>query len=268
MKQYTQIFRTTLLAVCVGLCLASCEKDYDTPDRADRVRLETNSTIKELKALYNGTPTIVTDDVVVWGVVTSTDQYGSNYRILCIQDDTAGLEIKLGARYSYTTYQPGDTIYVKAQGLCLGAYRSYVTLGVEPAADSSYENDYLDTDFTISRSIFRGYSGPEVTPIVLSSASDLSNSLLSMRVTIKDAVYSNGDVSTWAYDKDNNPTTYTATSQYFYLGSTSVQVRTSIYASFALDPVPAVGEAVDITGTLTVYNTSYQMVLNNSTDVK
>lgn len=268
MKQYRQIFRKGLLAACVGLCLASCEKDYDTPDRVDRVRLETNSTIKELKALYKGSPTIVTDNLVVWGVVTSTDQYGNNYRILCIQDDTAGLEIKLGARYSYTTFHPGDTIYMKAQGLCLGAYHNYVTIGVEPAEGSSYENDFLDTDFKISRTIFRGYSGPEVTPVVVSNPSDLSSSLLSMRVTIKNALYSNGDVSTWAYDKDNNPTTYTATSQYFNLGSTSIQVRTSIYATFALNPVPAVGEAVDITGTLTVYNTYYQMVLNNSTDVK
>lgn len=270
MKDYIKTLKIAALAACAGLFLTGCEKDYDIPDRAERVSLETNATIQELKALYSGSPTVITDNLTVGGVVTTTDAHGNNYRIICIEDETGGLEIKIGSRYNHTLYQMGDTLYVKAQGLCLGAYGGYVTLGVESVAGSSYENDYIDTEFRIKRTIFRGYSGPEVTPAEITDYSQLNSSLLSKRVVIRNAKYVSGDIDTWSYDSNDSSITATAASHYFTIGSgtSQIQVRTSKYANFALDPVPAVGEIVDITGTLTIYGSSYQIVLNNSTDVR
>lgn len=69
---------------------------------------------------------------------------------------------------------------------------------------------------------------------------------------------------TWAYSYDNLSFYGSAA---FTMGSYPFIVRTSGYSRFALEEIPADGEKCDITAILTIYDSTYQLVLNSATDV-
>ncbi len=69
---------------------------------------------------------------------------------------------------------------------------------------------------------------------------------------------------TWAYSYDNLSFYGSAA---FTMGSYPFIVRTSGYSRFALEEIPADGEICDITAILTIYDSTYQLVLNSANDV-
>lgn len=133
---------------------------------------------------------------VIKGVVSTTDQPGNFYKSFYIQDETGGLEIKLGKNGLYNDYLPGQTVYVKLDGLTLGMYGyktgNYGGMGMVQIgfADPSgeYETSYMEIAYLIDRHIFRG--NPDelhpVQPKVISEA-ELPNAL-------KDTQKSNANV--------------------------------------------------------------------------
>ena len=71
-------------------------------------------TIKELVSLYTpGKPVVINDDIVIAGRVISSDKSGNFYKQIFIQDETGGIEIKLGKNSLYNEYKPGQMVYVK-----------------------------------------------------------------------------------------------------------------------------------------------------------
>lgn len=70
--------------------------------------------------------------------------------------------------------------------------------------------------------------------------------------------------ATWAYSYDN---LFFYGSAAFVLNSKPFVVRTSGYSRFALEDIPADGAICDITAILTIYDSTYQLVLNNVEDV-
>ena len=69
---------------------------------------------------------------------------------------------------------------------------------------------------------------------------------------------------TWAYSYDN---LFFYGSAAFLINDYPFIVRTSGYSRFALEEVPADGEICDITAVLTIYDSTFQLVLNNHEDV-
>lgn len=70
--------------------------------------------------------------------------------------------------------------------------------------------------------------------------------------------------ATWAYSYDN---LFFYGSAAFTLGGKPFVVRTSGYSRFALEEIPADGAICDITAILTIYDSTYQLVLNSHEDV-
>ena len=101
---------------------------------------------------------------VIKGVVSSTDQPGNFYKSFFIQDETGGMEIKIGKNGLYNDYLPGQTVYVKLDGLTLGMYGyktgNYGGMGMTQIgfADPSgeYETSYMEIAFLIDRHVLRG----------------------------------------------------------------------------------------------------------------
>lgn len=83
--------------------------------------------------------------------------------------------------------------------------------------------------------------------------------------------YPEGLPATWAYSYDNN--SYYGSCIFFFDKKQPFLVRTSGYSRFALNPIPAHGEKVDMTAILSKYcsssggYTKYQLVLNSDSDV-
>lgn len=158
-------------AAAVSLAaLASCDEwepvftgDYGKADVYTPVTLTPNTTILDLKKLYTtpGTPVTISDDIVIGGQVISEDRSGNVYKSLYIQDETGGIELKLGKNGLYNDYKLGQWVYVKCSGLTLGAYNGMVQLGWE-SNDSKYETSYIEVQYIIDTHIFRGEIGTPV----------------------------------------------------------------------------------------------------------
>ena len=331
------------------------------------------TSIADLVSGYTiGHPKVLTNTVIK-GVVTTTDRPGNFYKSFYIQDETGGIEIKVGKNGLYNDYLLGQTVYVDCEDLTLGMYGyksgNYGGMGMAQLGFSdpsgSYETSYMEIPLLIDAHVLRGNPSElhPVTPAVITSASQLpdpktatqaTNKLIGSMVTLKGLTYGNevfcllyldsnqdkksytnrvflsssnssdptcgittwamskekmteylysgiwdeckvGSGSTYAEDEEGNTLTvgsyrgenglYDASingfngiertaysvSQYFKLGSTDIQIRTSGFCKFCdveIDPEVLSGRAtIDVTGVLTLYQGSFQLVVNNIDDI-
>ena len=331
------------------------------------------TSIADLVSGYTiGQPKVLTNTVIK-GVVTTTDRPGNFYKSFYIQDETGGIEIKVGKNGLYNDYLLGQTVYVDCEDLTLGMYGyksgNYGGMGMAQLGFSdpsgSYETSYMEIPLLIDAHVLRGNPSElhPVTPAVITSASQLpdpktatqaTNKLVASMVTLKGLTYGNevfcllyldsnqdkksytnrvflsssnssdptcgittwamskekmteylysgiwdeckvGSGSTYAEDEEGNTLTvgsyrgenglYDASingfngiertaysvSQYFKLGSTDIQIRTSGFCKFCdveIDPDVLSGRAtIDVTGVLTLYQGSFQLVVNNIDDI-
>lgn len=186
MKKYI----LSTLAVCV--LLSSCEEftpvftfKYDDPQHYENVSgspivkpgdMEPNMTIKELSALYTpGTtkPFVIGDDIIIAGRVISSDRRGNFYNQIYIQDETGGIEVKIGKNSLYNDYKLGQKVYVicgptdHTLGLTIGSYgfksgnyggNGMTQLGSQffsGTYGTEYETTYIRSDRVINEHIFR-----------------------------------------------------------------------------------------------------------------
>ena len=331
------------------------------------------TSIADLVSGYTiGQPKVLTNTVIK-GVVTTTDRPGNFYKSFYIQDETGGIEIKVGKNGLYNDYLLGQTVYVDCEDLTLGMYGyksgNYGGMGMAQLGFSdpsgSYETSYMEIPLLIDAHVLRGNPSElhPVTPAVITSASQLpdpktatqaTNKLIGSMVTLKGLTYgnevfcllyldSNQDkksytnrvflsssnssdptcgITTWAmskekmteylysgiwdeckvgsgntYAEDEKGNTLTvgsyrgenglydasingfngiertaySVSQYFKLGSTDIQIRTSGFCKFCdveIDPDVLSGRAsIDVTGILTLYQGSFQLVVNSLDDI-
>ncbi len=187
--------------------------EYDKPAVNQPVDMEANTTIAELAAMYEtGKPWTVDKNIVISGIVSTTDRYGNFYKSFYIQDETGGMEIKLGKNGLYNDYLPGQRIYVDCNGLELGMYgykagsgNGMVQIGFNNGTDDTYETSYIESSILIDTHVFKGEVEGEVEPIVL-DVSDLpesddtqaTNPYLGKLVTIRNLSYGYID---YTYDK-------------------------------------------------------------------
>lgn len=291
------------------------------------------TTIAEVKDMYaeNGSkPYKVEKNCVIKGRVTTSDQVGNLYKSLYIQDETAGIEIKIGKNGLYNEYKLGQWLYIDCAGLTVGDYNGMINLGYEDPT-GEYETGYLEHSYIIDQHVFKGAYGDPVEPVVVTEADIHKDVNLGRLVTIEDLKYGdhifilayvdpNGDrkdyanngifideegpdnygVNTWAcsetlwkqYLNDGNFDSVEAAnstvgvlrqepgigamaysvSQYFKMGSTDVQVRSSGYARFSDVQIPQAvldGTAtVSFTGILTEYKGAAQFTLIDLSGVR
>ena len=331
------------------------------------------TSIADLVSGYTiGQPKVL-GSTVIKGTVSTTDRPGNFYKSFYIQDETGGIEIKVGKNGLYNDYLLGQTVYVDCEDLTLGMYGyksgNYGGMGMAQLGFSdpsgSYETSYMEIPLLIDAHVLRGNPSElhPVTPAVITSASQLpdpktatqaTNKLIGSMVTLKGLTYGNevfcllyldsnqdkksytnrvflsssnssdptcgittwamskekmteylysgiwdeckvGSGNTYAEDEEGNTLTvgsyrgenglYDASingfngiertaysvSQYFKLGSTDIQIRTSGFCKFCdveIDPEVLSGRAtIDVTGVLTLYQGSFQLVVNNIDDI-
>lgn len=217
------------LAACA--LLSSCEEfgpvftfDYKDPANYEDVSgsnvvqpedITPTHTIAQLVSLYTpGKPIVLTDDIVIAGRVISSDRRGNFYKQLFIQDETGGIELKLGKNSLYNEYKPGQMVYVKCgpgektTGLTLGSYgyKSGSGNGMPQIGSKfhsgeyavSYESSYIMSDRVINDHFFRGPYDDivEQTPVVIdasklptTSATHATCPYIGRLVTIKNLSY-------------------------------------------------------------------------------
>ncbi|MEI2750497.1 MAG: DUF5689 domain-containing protein [Ferruginibacter sp.] len=87
----------------------------------------------DLKAYHTspGTFDLITDDVIISGVVVANDKSGNFYKQLFIQDSTGAMQLLLDANSLYVTYPVGRKVYIKCKGLTLSDQNNNMATGCE-----------------------------------------------------------------------------------------------------------------------------------------
>ena len=369
--------KKSIIAMFALAALVSCQSlkeefqpvltlKYQNHPAYERSIPETTHTIAQLVSKYvPEKPMVINEDIVISGIVSTTDQPGNFYKSFFIQDETGGIEIKVGKNSLYNDYLPGQRVSVLCRDLTLGMYGyktgNYGGMGMAQIgfADPSgtYETSYLESQMIINDHIFRGEMEGKVTPVVVTSASQLpdaktatqaTHNLVGKLVTLKGLKFANENfvllyldstkdkkaysnrvflsdsnglgkygathgITTWAMSetkmkehllagdwddakvgsgstflKDDAgkdvtlgdlkgdgtyPTVEKAAysvSQYFKLGGTEIQIRTSGFCKFCdveIDPAVLSGsKTISVTGILSLYQGSIQISVNSLDD--
>jgi len=160
----------------------------------------TFTSIKDLKAMYPGSPKSISGNVWIKGQVISSDVTGNIYRELYIQDETGGIDLKLGKSSLYSEYSLGQWLYVKCDDLIIGAYNGMPQLGAEAdkTPTNEYETSYIDLQVIIDQHVFKGKYDSAVTPKVITEAElkesiskGFTGELWGKLVTLEGVVYQN-----------------------------------------------------------------------------
>ncbi|MBR6457612.1 MAG: hypothetical protein IKS71_03340 [Bacteroidales bacterium] len=157
---------------------------YSYPAHYKADSLKTTHTIGQLVSLYTPEkPLTINEDIVISGVVSTTDQPGNFYKSFFIQDETGGIEIKVGKNSLYNDYLPGQRVYVYCKDLTLGMYGyktgNYGGMGMAQIGFSdpsgTYETSYIESQMIIDEHIVRGSRELTVVPSLVYSKNQLPN---------------------------------------------------------------------------------------------
>ena len=222
-----------------------------------------NTTIAELLAMH----TIGSEDsydtipagTIICGVVTTSDEWGNNYKYLNIEDETGGIQIKIDNKALYNKYKVGQRLYVKCDGLVLGDYRKLPQLGLwangsMQAIPNAKTYLYLFPD---------GMPNPIQPTIVMTSipsANDIPATSYNRLVRLEGATFMEAGIAT--FSEPNTSTSHDIKMS----DGTTITLRTSNYATFANETLP-VGTG-NITGILTRYNNYVQLVISSLADLE
>ncbi len=179
---------------------------YDNPAKEQPVKMTATHTIAQLAARYKtGSPWVMDENIVISGVVSTTDRPGNFYKSFYIQDETGGIEIKVGKNGLYNDYRQGQRIYVDCRDLSLGMYgyksgaaygNGMVQIGFKDPS-GEYETSYLESTLLINSHIFKGEVEGVPNPVEVSesqipgnSATQATDHNVGKLVTVKNLYYS------------------------------------------------------------------------------
>ena len=166
------------------------EKYYTDDEALEHFGVEEFTTVKQIKMQYqrSGTsidketgnlpddsPNILDRSQVLRVQVISSDESGNVYREIFVQDNTGGIDFKIGRSSSYDDYKPGQILYICCEGFVVGEYGyksgSYGGAGViqigmprnsfynaedDVFSQDDYETAYIDLQPILSKNVLKG----------------------------------------------------------------------------------------------------------------
>ena len=273
MKKYFSIIRIFILSLTVFLTSCVQDDEYSTPDLQGKCQtLTPTKTIAEVKTAYASNTATITDDIIIEGYVSSSDESGNVYKTIYLQDapenPTQGLVVSVDAVSTYTSYPQGSKVYIKLKGLAFGKYGSVLQVGynnLDPVTNTITFGripEKLVKEHLVRSCAPKAKIVPKV--ITLSQLSSSIDPLIGALVQVNNAefpinllcnIYAPNGTSV---DRRIVDPTRPADA------STRV-VRNSGYASFASDQLPS-GNGTFV-GILSKYSSDYQFFINRVSDL-
>ena len=264
LKRLNNMKQTRLLSILIflGILVQSCNLE---PDVAPVLTFdgEANMTIAELLQLH----TIGNEDsydtipagTIITGIVTTSDEWGNNYKSINIEDGTGGILIKINNSALYNKYKVGQRVFVKCDGLHIGDYRKLPQLGI-------WVNGSMESIPNAKIYIYLYPDGspkpiePSIVLTTIPSANDIPATHYNRLVRLEGASFVEGGVATFSESSG-------ATSRDIKMqDGTTITLRTSNYAKFASTILPT--GTGNITGVLTRYNSTVQLVISSLDDLQ
>ena len=284
MKKYFSIIRIFIITLVIFLTGCVHDDEYSVPDlngsqcQDEAYFTDSNNkfvkwSISDLKGKTQNQP--FTDNAYVEGYVASTDESGNIYKYLYIQDSptnpTQGLVVSANAVSMYAKYPQGYKVYIKLKGLAIGMYGGIKQLGyygINPDTNTLAFGRIPEK--LVFSSIVRSCTEKativpkELTLTQIRSAAD-QNQYMGCLIKVPNAEFDAKVLCSiyapenFTVDRTLNDATYTNPS------TATVVVRNSGFASFANQKLPS-GNG-NFIGILSKYNSTYQLYINNVTDL-
>lgn len=275
MKKITSLLLAGFLTLSVGM--TSCMDDFDTPITEDiygnsNIEKERTISIADLKTKYLSVITAnglkqITEDTRIVGIVVGDDESGNIYKQLIVRDETGAIVVGINSTGVYAGCPAGQKVVIDCKDLYIGGYGKQAQLG------SIYQGKVGRMDYNIWLDHVRLIDKPRVSydeliPMVMTAETlkSYNQDLAPLLVTFKDVTFKEADgTATYAPDSDKDGGNGVNRTLVFEDGST-LTFRTSAYANFSNDVIPT--GKVTVTGVLSRYNTSWQIVARTSDDIK
>lgn len=258
---------TLFVTLMVALLVLSCHynKFEPTPKPNKEPLPNATHTISQLKALYkNGSAgTTIAKDIIIRGTVSTSDLKGNFYRTIDIQDETGGIELKMGMPNLSLIYPKGTEIAVRCQNLALGKYGDVINLGF-PSDDAKYETSFVP-DLMVPRVMIAGeHKG--IAPQVL-TLKQISKKFANTLICISDVQFIDSEIGQTYADPINKTSVSAVNRTLIDKYGNTITVRTSSYALFAGKKLPEGSGSIE--ALLTYFRDTPQLVISdNETDVK
>lgn len=280
-----KITKYILAAFTLALGLASCMNDFDEPsfDKApygNNSIGEPNMTIAEFKEKYNTelhteSPTEITEDIILGGVVVSNDETGNVYKQLVFCDDSeTGESMLIGINASglYAYLPRGQKIALSLKGLSMGCYGKLPQIGT-PYINNKGNNAVGRMSEKVLKKHIKIVGEPnenyaEMTPTDLTEEwmTSSNRETLPRYVRLKGVTFQEADgKKTFAPEEEMVSETNQVVNRTVKVGSKKIVFRMSTYADFANMVVPT--GKLDITGVLTRFNDDWQFMLSSDKDI-
>jgi hypothetical protein len=261
----TWLVMTAFLAVMT----VSCKRTYTDPPPTGAPNIVANTTIAALKSRFTaiGTTVQITDDVVISGIVNADDRSGNYYQQISIQDSTGGIIIRLAGSNLYTQYPVGRQIFVKCKGLFLGEYGRMIQLGAGEDRSGNFVNVTMIAPNLQDQYIVKGPLNQTLIPKTV-TVSQLGTSLQDPYVNTL-VRFDNFEFASSELGKnyaDDNQSGNRIIQGCTTPSSNRLTLRTSNYSNFATVPVPQ-GNG-EIVGIYTIFNSTKQFTIRDTTDVR
>lgn len=243
-----------LLFVAVLLSAGCYDSSFGEPDAGSPPH-PVSATISELRASYAGTTFLLTEEVTVTGVVTTSDSDQNFYRTLCIEQQGAGLEIMAGIDHLHNDFPVGCRVTIRLKGLALGQSRGVLQAGRMPAPGSGYATDYIGSPVAVGAALMR--NSEELQPVqpTLRTLGELTPLMCGTLIRIDRLRYTPEELTpgTWSGYKP-------------FTDNTGLRIDTYVrpYADFATEELPA-GEC-SLTGILQYDGSRYQLKPRDASD--
>ena len=224
---------------------------------------EVNKTIADLKADHVlGDFTEITDDVVFKGIITADDRSGNLFKNIILQDESAGIVLKLNVNDIYNNYPEGTELFVKAKGLLTADYAGTISIG-----GSTFTNNSGDLQLggieegQLSTHLVKGESN-QALPIATKTISELGPNDISTIVLIQDIEFADNELGSTFADASGPSTGFL---EMLDCDGNELTLLTNGYADFADQTVP--GGSGTVTAIYGVFNETMQLQIRNPNDL-
>lgn len=264
--------RTAIYAIAIISLLTlpyGCVDNNEMPPQDRVFKIGQVVTVDQVKALYatelakawqERTPVEITQDWALKGIITASDKKNGNlYKEAFIEDGTTGLRMLFEATSGLYI---GDSVIVNVNGLWLGDYGNFIQMGSVPYYDS--DGSIRVSGFNMDSHIIKLSVGNPTYPATATIAQVKSSAWLGRLVKFNDVQFADSETGlTWALPDEETPTSANRTLA--DCADNEIIVRTSGYATFAGETLPS-GKGT-VTGIVTVFNSDYQLVIRDYSEV-
>jgi hypothetical protein len=260
----------TILIFLLIVTVTGCIDNNETPPPDIKFVSGSSVTVQQVKDLYSAelakvwterVPVQILDDWSIRGIITASDKKDGNlYKEAYIQDATGGLRLTFDAT---SGLYMGDSVIINMKGLYLSDYGNFIQVGSTPYKDDSgnYRVMGMNMDNCMKKTSINNPTVPEEVTITQIK----SVSYLGKLVKLNNVQFTDGEIGKPFADFMLDPPA-AANRSLMDCSKNQIIVRSSGYASFASDTINDLNGS--ITGIVTVFNSDYQLLIRDFSEVQ